>query len=85
MKIKTEAYRLINTDLVDSESEAELEDNELEYEQLGRFQHEVLTRLYLKKGRKKKEGLTKTNVIHQSMIGSTHSDGSARGLNTFHD
>ena len=83
MKIKTGAYRLINTDLVASESEAELEDKELDDDQLGRFRHEKLTRLYLKKGRKKKESLTKTNVMHQSMISSTHFDGSARGLSTF--
>ena len=37
MKIKTEAYRLINSDLVASESEAELEDKELKDEQPGRF------------------------------------------------
>ena len=57
MKIKAEAYRLISADLLASESEAELEDKELEDKDLAHFRHEVLTRLYLKKGRKKKEVL----------------------------
>lgn len=52
MKIKAEAYRLVNTDLVVSESEAELEDKELEIEELAPFRTEKLARLYIKKKQK---------------------------------
>ena len=83
MKIKAEAYRMVNTDLNVSESEAESEDEELEDSELGTYRTETLTRLYIKRGQKKASDLIRSNTIHQAMIGKTLFDGSVRGLNTF--
>ena len=83
MTIKARAYRMVNTDLNVSESEAESEDEELEDSELGTFRTQTLTRLYIKKGRRKASDLIKSNTIHQAMIGKTLFDGSVRGLNTF--
>ena len=83
MKIKSEAYRLINPDLNVSESEAEPDDEELEYSSVAIHRTETLKRLYTRKGFTKASDQIKSNTIHQAMIGKVLFDGTVRGLNTF--
>ena len=83
MKIKAEAYRLVNTDLNVSESEAEPDDKELEDDKLATYRIQKLTRLYVRRGQKKATDQIKSNTIRQAMIGKVLFDGTVRGLNTF--
>ncbi len=83
MKIKSEAYRLINPDLNVSESEAEDDDEELEYSSVALHRTEALKRLYTRNAKRKATELIKTNIMHQAMIGRAIFDGTVRGLNTF--
>jgi len=71
MKIKSETYRLVSTDLNVSESEAEPDDKELEDEKLALYRIQKLTRLYVRRGKKKASDQIKSNTIHQAMIGKS--------------